>query len=239
MPCKSADLIINWTRNRLSRISNWRKLWRMRFYIRHHLSTASLPVWLSYFMPNTTNSGRSLRRCWSQMFRMQINSLRRWRNWMDSRLVMALYVADSNIEPAIRWWEDYVTNNQFPDSIFRRPRSGSEIAARFPDLLGQISSMEWAHFCHASIRALDWTSGWRIRMQSPTCKSINFLSGDDIVLTRLQYNPVVDQRAQKEWDIPLTWSLKGQLVFGGRAGEPGEKKFQPIEERLFVHGAKA
>lgn len=76
-------------------------------------------------------------------------------------------------------------------------------------------------------------------MQSPTCKSINFLSGDDIVLTRLQYNPVVDQRAQKEWDIPLTWSLKGQLVFGGRAGEPGEKKFQPIEERLFVHGAKA
>ncbi|QDS69763.1 hypothetical protein FKW77_010218 [Venturia effusa] len=53
------------------------------------------------------------------------------------------------------------------------------------------------------------------------------------------YNPVVDQRAQQEWNVPLTWSLKAQLVFGGRAGEPGEKQFKPIEERLFVHGVRA
>ncbi|KAE9992523.1 hypothetical protein EG327_008660 [Venturia inaequalis] len=53
------------------------------------------------------------------------------------------------------------------------------------------------------------------------------------------YNPVIDQRAQKEWNIPLTWGLKAQLVFGGRAGEPGEKKFLAVEgERLFIHGAE-
>ncbi|TLD36116.1 Nitroreductase-like protein [Venturia nashicola] len=34
---------------------------------------------------------------------------------------------------------------------------------------------------------------------------------------------VVWQRALEEWGIPLTWTLKGQLVFGVKAGEPGEK----------------
>ncbi|TID23434.1 Nitroreductase-like protein [Venturia nashicola] len=40
------------------------------------------------------------------------------------------------------------------------------------------------------------------------------------------YDPsssVVWQRALKEWGIPLTWTLEGQLVFGVKAGEPGEK----------------
>jgi len=50
------------------------------------------------------------------------------------------------------------------------------------------------------------------------------------------YNPVINQKAQTHWNIPLEWSLKAQLVFGGRAGEPGEKQFQPVEERLFIHG---
>ncbi|KAK5249168.1 putative nitroreductase [Cryomyces antarcticus] len=50
------------------------------------------------------------------------------------------------------------------------------------------------------------------------------------------YNPIIDQKAQTHWKIPMTWSLKAQLVFGGRAGKPGEKQFQAIEERVFVHG---
>ena len=50
------------------------------------------------------------------------------------------------------------------------------------------------------------------------------------------YNPVVDNKAKNEWKVPLEWQLKAQLVFGGRAGEPGEKTHQPLEERVFVHG---
>jgi predicted oxidoreductase (fatty acid repression mutant protein) len=52
-------------------------------------------------------------------------------------------------------------------------------------------------------------------------------------------DPIIDQKAAQHWNIPLEWKLRGQLVFGGRAGEPGEKKFQDVQgKRLFVHGAK-
>lgn len=50
------------------------------------------------------------------------------------------------------------------------------------------------------------------------------------------YNPVIDQKAKGHWNIPQEWSLKSQLVFGGRAGEPGQKEFQAVEERMFVYG---
>lgn len=50
------------------------------------------------------------------------------------------------------------------------------------------------------------------------------------------YNPIIDRKAQEEWKIPLEWSLKAQLVFGGRAGEAKEKQFKPVDERLLIHG---
>jgi len=53
------------------------------------------------------------------------------------------------------------------------------------------------------------------------------------------YNPIVDQRIAQEWNVPYEWKLTSQLVFGGRAGEPGEKKFQETHgKRLFIHGAQ-
>ncbi|KAK0252144.1 putative nitroreductase [Friedmanniomyces endolithicus] len=55
------------------------------------------------------------------------------------------------------------------------------------------------------------------------------------------YNPLPDQKAAAKWNIPLEWSLKAQLVFGGeeegaRAGLQ-ERSEQPIGDRLFIHGA--
>merc|ERR1711939_66999 len=52
------------------------------------------------------------------------------------------------------------------------------------------------------------------------------------------YNPLIDEKIAATWNVPLTWSLKAQLVFGKPAGKPMEKTFQPLEERLFIHGAK-
>lgn len=52
------------------------------------------------------------------------------------------------------------------------------------------------------------------------------------------YNPLIDQQISTTWGVPGNWSLKGQLVFGTPAGQPYEKSFKPLEERVFVHGAK-
>ncbi|KAH7063212.1 nitroreductase family protein [Macrophomina phaseolina] len=50
------------------------------------------------------------------------------------------------------------------------------------------------------------------------------------------YNPVVDRKVQEEWNVPQEWALRAQLVFGGRAGEPGPKEQKPLSDRVFVHG---
>ncbi|KAJ5469639.1 hypothetical protein N7539_009257 [Penicillium diatomitis] len=50
------------------------------------------------------------------------------------------------------------------------------------------------------------------------------------------YNPMIDARVSQEWKIPLEWRLKAQLVFGKPTGPPREKKFEPLEKRMFVHG---
>ncbi|KAK0626454.1 Nitroreductase-like protein [Immersiella caudata] len=51
------------------------------------------------------------------------------------------------------------------------------------------------------------------------------------------YNPLVDAKVAETWKLPETWKLNAQLVFGGRAGEAGEKTFGPLEEKLKVFGA--
>ncbi|KAF7186702.1 Fatty acid repression mutant protein 2 [Pseudocercospora fuligena] len=55
------------------------------------------------------------------------------------------------------------------------------------------------------------------------------------------YNPLPDQKASEIWNVPLEWSLKAQLVFGdpaeGSREKLAEKTQEPIEKRVFFHGA--
>lgn len=51
------------------------------------------------------------------------------------------------------------------------------------------------------------------------------------------YNPLIDQKISATWSIPQEWLLKSQLVFGGRAGDPYPREYEPMEKRVFVHGA--
>ncbi|MFF2907445.1 nitroreductase family protein [Paenibacillus sp. NPDC057934] len=46
------------------------------------------------------------------------------------------------------------------------------------------------------------------------------------------YNPLIDDEVKKEWGIPQEWKLIAQLPFGKTVAAPGEKEFQPIEERV-------
>ncbi|RMZ91783.1 hypothetical protein DV736_g967, partial [Chaetothyriales sp. CBS 134916] len=52
------------------------------------------------------------------------------------------------------------------------------------------------------------------------------------------YNPLIDEKVRQIWGVPAEWVLKAQLVFGKPTGQPGEKKFNPIDERVFIHGGK-
>jgi len=50
------------------------------------------------------------------------------------------------------------------------------------------------------------------------------------------YNPMIDSRVSELWEIPQEWKLQAQLVFGKPTGSPREKTFEPIDQRLFIHG---
>lgn len=39
------------------------------------------------------------------------------------------------------------------------------------------------------------------------------------------YNPVIDQEVEQAFDIPASWKLRGQLVFGSVEASAGEKTF--------------
>ncbi|KAA8915020.1 nitroreductase family protein [Sphaerosporella brunnea] len=51
------------------------------------------------------------------------------------------------------------------------------------------------------------------------------------------YNPLIDAEVKKTWNIPESWLLESQLVFGTPIAEAGEKTFNPIEDRVKVFGA--
>lgn len=48
------------------------------------------------------------------------------------------------------------------------------------------------------------------------------------------YNPLIDDAVRKEWNLNPQWELVGQMPFGEQAGDPGEKEFAPLEERVKV-----
>ncbi|PWY65903.1 Nitroreductase [Aspergillus eucalypticola CBS 122712] len=50
------------------------------------------------------------------------------------------------------------------------------------------------------------------------------------------YSPLVDGQIQKQWNLPASWKLDAQLVFGVPTSEPGEKAFAPLEDRFKVFG---
>jgi len=50
------------------------------------------------------------------------------------------------------------------------------------------------------------------------------------------YSPLIDEQIAKTWDLPASWKLDAQLVFGVPTSEAGEKTFEPIENRFKVFG---
>ncbi len=49
------------------------------------------------------------------------------------------------------------------------------------------------------------------------------------------YNPLIDEQVKEEWTIPDSWELIAQMPFGNQTAPPGDKEFQPVEERVKFH----
>lgn len=46
------------------------------------------------------------------------------------------------------------------------------------------------------------------------------------------YNPLIDHEVRKHWSLPEEWKLIAQMPFGAPAGEPNDKTFEPLDERI-------
>jgi len=51
------------------------------------------------------------------------------------------------------------------------------------------------------------------------------------------YNPVIDAEVAAAWNLPKSWKLQAELVFGGRTNQVEAKAANPLEDRYKVFGA--
>lgn len=49
------------------------------------------------------------------------------------------------------------------------------------------------------------------------------------------YNELIEGDVRKEWDIPEAWEMRAQMPFGKPLALPGEKDFNPLEDRVKVY----
>jgi uncharacterized protein len=53
------------------------------------------------------------------------------------------------------------------------------------------------------------------------------------------YHPLIDSKVQATWNVPETWELKAQMVFGTPIAVASKKTFMGVEgKRFFVYGAQ-
>lgn len=55
-------------------------------------------------------------------------------------------------------------------------------------------------------------------------------------LQHYNFDPMIEERTHALWDLPCTWRLKAQLVFGNPDGSIREKHVMPLPDRLRLFG---
>ena len=49
------------------------------------------------------------------------------------------------------------------------------------------------------------------------------------------YNPLIDEKMKEMFNVPDTWKLVAQMPFGSIEQQPGEKYFEPLDNRIKVY----
>ena len=60
------------------------------------------------------------------------------------------------------------------------------------------------------------------------------LHSDGVGASLQHYNPIVDAEVHQEWNVPESWKLRAQIVFGSIEGEAYPKGYMNDEERFKV-----
>lgn len=60
------------------------------------------------------------------------------------------------------------------------------------------------------------------------------LAQENIGANLQHYNPVIDEAVASEWNIPVNWKLRAQLVFGSIEATAGEKEYMENKERFLT-----
>ncbi len=76
----------------------------------------------------------------------------------------------------------------------------------------------WAHHANAMLQFALW----------------NMLEEAGMGASLQHYNPIVDQRVYKGWNVNPNWKLVAQMPFGIHTDPPWDKTFEPIEGKRFL-----
>ena len=63
----------------------------------------------------------------------------------------------------------------------------------------------------------------------------NYLAEENIGANLQHYNPLIDDEVKKEWNIPTSYQLTAQLVFGGIEEVPEPKDKIPGSLRMNIY----
>ncbi|WP_248928134.1 nitroreductase family protein [Paenibacillus hamazuiensis] len=76
----------------------------------------------------------------------------------------------------------------------------------------------WAQQSNGMLQLVVWTA----------------LEGEGLGASLQHYNPLIDAKVKQQWNIPDSWELIAQMPFGQPTATPGDKQFQPLEERVKI-----
>ncbi|KAF8899483.1 nitroreductase [Gymnopilus junonius] len=103
----------------------------------------------------------------------------------------------------------------------------TEAVKKFPqhlqDLIAQFP--EWNEHSNGMNQFIVWTA----------------LATEGLGCNLQHYQQMIGKDVVEAWNVPQTWSLRAQLVFGKATGPPRggiNKEFAPFDDRIFVYGKK-
>ncbi len=77
----------------------------------------------------------------------------------------------------------------------------------------------WSHHSSGMLQLVVWTA----------------LEMEGFGASLQHYAPLIDAQVQATWNVPGNWKLIAQMPFGKPTAAPGDKQFQPLEERIKIY----